>query len=83
MSMRRRRSISSSILVIREVAVDDEVTEDSAADDLITAELDMVVVRLSGSVLPVSDSRSESNTEAGLNCYAQCSAEINLNLFVE
>ena len=65
MSMRRRRSISSSILVIREVAVDDEVTDDSAADDLITAELDMVVVRLSGSVLPVSDSRSESSTEAG------------------
>ena len=66
MSMRRRRSISSSMLVIREV--DDEVTD--SADALAAAaradvELDIVVVvRLSGSV-PVRDSRSESSTDAG------------------
>ena len=66
MSMRRRRSISSSTLVIREF--DEEVTDDSAdaldaaaADEV---ELDMVVVRLSGSV-PVRDSKSESKTDAG------------------
>ena len=66
MSMRRRRSISSSMLVIREV--DDEVTD--SADALAAAaradvELDIVVVvRLSGSV-PVRDSRSERSTDAG------------------
>ena len=54
------------MLVMREV--DEEVTEDSA-DALAAAaadevELDMVVVRLSGSV-PVRDSKSESRTEAG------------------
>ena len=67
MSMRRRRSISSSMLVIREE--DDEVTdisEDALAAAAAEVELDIVViVRLSGSVDPVRDSRSESSTEAG------------------